>query len=366
MRLRAIRLRCCPHARGSAQHRRMHGTPMVAVPLVICALLLAAAAVSGTPAAQAAEVLLRAGDTVVPIGTIVYGDAIAVGGRLDVAGTVTGNAVAAGGSVHVSGRVGGNVRAIGGRAVLESTAVVGGGVYTTGGSVNIAPGAVVHGGSSTRNPLPFSVQPERPPAPFWIPPLWWPATFLGILAMWKLFAVLFIVASLAAFIGAAWLTAALFPGTTASVVDVLERNPGGAVVAGILVWLLFGPVITLLVLSVAGILLVLVLIAALVVAIQVGISAVAVLVGHRVRPGRLAIEASVGALLLAIAFAIPHLGWLAGAAAATWGTGGVVMAIVEWRRAHGTLPPPPPAPVRGSAAAAPAARPAPAPPPSSA
>jgi len=314
---------------------------VVAVALVACALLLAAAAALETPAATAAELLLRAGDTVVPIGTIVYGDAIAVGGRLDVAGTVTGNAVAAGGSVHVSGHVGGNVRAIGGSAVLESTAVVGGGVYTTGGSVNIAPGAVVHRGSAAPNPLPFSVQPERPaaPSPFWSP--WWPATFLGMLSMWKLFAVLFVVASLAAFIGAAWLTAALFPGMTASVADVLERNPGGAVIAGILVWLLLGPVITLLVLSIAGILLVLVLIAALVVAIQVGISAVAVLVGHRVRPGRLAIEALVGALLLAIAFAIPHLGWLAGAAAATWGTGGVVMAIVERRRAHGTLPPPP-------------------------
>jgi hypothetical protein len=345
----------------------MRGMPVVAVPLVVCALLLAAAAVLETPAAQAADLLLRAGDTVVPIGTIVDGDAIAVGGRLDVGGTVTGNAIAAGGSVHVSGHVGGNVRAIGGTAVLDSTAVVGGGVYATGGGVSIAPGAIVHRGSAAPNPLPFPVQPPAAPSPFWSPPLWGPATFLGIIAFWKLFAVLFIVASLAAFIGAAWLIAALFPGVTASVADVLERNPGGAGIAGILVWLLFGPVITLLVLSIAGIVFAFVLIAALLLAIQVGISAVAVLVGHRVRPGHLAIEALVGALLLAIAFAIPHLGWLAGATAATWGTGGVVMAIVERRRAQGTLPPPPAAPPTppGPAAAPPTPRPVPAPPPPS-
>jgi hypothetical protein len=299
-------------------------------------------------AAQAAEVLLRAGDTEVPVGTMVDGDAIAVGGRLDIAGTVTGNAVAAGGSVHVSGHVGGNVRAMGGDVVLEATAVVGGTVNATGGAVHIAPGAVVHQGGVRPVPpaLPFPVQPEPPanPSPFFVPPWIPPTAFFGILAMWKVLAGLILLLALAAFIGAAWLTAALFPGLTASVADVLERNPGGAGIAGILVWLLLGPVIVLLVLTIAGIPLVLVLLAALLVAIQVGISAVAVLVGHRIRPGRIAIEALIGALLMAMAFAVPHLGWLASAAAMTWGTGGVVMAVVERRRTPGTIPPPPAAP----------------------
>jgi hypothetical protein len=301
-------------------------------------VVLAAAVLWAPDAAQAAEVLLRVGDTSVPVGTIVYGDAIAVGGRLDIAGTVTGNAVAAGGTVRISGHVGGNVRAIGGDAVLDSTAVVGGSVHATGGHVTIAPGAAVEQGGPTPGTLPFPIQP-RPGMPFWMP-----AVIFGILATLKLFAGLLLLLSFAAFIGTAWLTAALFPGPTAFVAAVLERNPGGAGIAGILVWLLLGPVIVLLVVSIIGIPVALLLIAALLVAIQLGISAVAVLLGNRVRPGRIAIEALAGAVLLAIAFAIPHLGWLAAAACATWGTGGVVMAIVERRRRRGTTPPPPAAP----------------------
>jgi hypothetical protein len=325
-----------------ARRRHRGAAPFVVLPLVVGALMLAAAAVSVPAAAQAAELLLRAGDTSVPAGTIVYGDAIAVGGRLDVAGTVTGNAIAAGGSVHVSGHVGGNVRAIGGDAVLDSTAVVGGAVRAAGGRVSIAPGAVVHQGGAAPSPPPFPVQPEPRPIPSPFPPVWIPPLVLGIIATWKLLAGLLLLLSFAAFVGTAWLTAVLFPGLTASVAGVLERNPGGAGIAGILVWLLFGPIIVLLVLSIAGILLVLLLIAALLVAIQLGISAVAVLVGHRVRPGHIAVEALTGAVLLAIAFAVPHLGWLAGAVATTWGTGGVVMAIVERRRNQGTIPPPAP------------------------
>jgi len=312
----------------------------------VLATAVAAAGASAAHAAEAAELLLRVGNASVPPGTIIYGDAVVIGGTLDVGGTVTGGATAAGGSVDVRGHVGGDVRAIGGNVILESTAVVDGTVQSTGGSVRIAPGAVIRRAPSGPQippvpipPIPFppSLPSPSPGAPYWMPP-----AFFGILAMWKLLAGLLLLFALFTFIGTAWLTAALFPGATAAVARTLERSPGAAGVAGVLAWFLVGPIAVLLILSVAGILLVLLLVAALLIAVQLGISAVAVLVGHRVHPGRIAVEALIGALLLAIAFAVPHLGWLAGFAATTWGTGGVVVAIMEYRRGRDPLPPAPP------------------------
>ncbi|MHB8732256.1 MAG: bactofilin family protein [bacterium] len=333
-----------------------------------CVLGIAlAAGAAGPPAAQAAEVLLRVGDAAVPPGTIVDGDAVVIGGTLDVGGTVTGNATAVGGSVHVSGQVGGDVRAAGGNVILDSTAVVGGTVQSSGGSVRIARGAIIRKAPPGRPvppvptvpPMPFPPSPGPSPSvlPWLFPwlPSWVPHTFFGILAVWKLVGGVVLLLTLLTFAGTAWITAAMFPGATAVVAGALERSPAASGVAGVLVWLLIGPVAVLLVLSVAGILLVLLFFSALLIAIQLGISAVAVLVGRRVRPGRIAIEAAVGALLLAITFAVPHLGWLAIFAAATWGTGGVVVSIVERHRHHGPVPPSPSTP------AAPPAIPAPPP-----
>ena len=329
--------------------------------MALCVLGAAAGGVFGVSAAQANELLLRVGDSVVSRGTIIYGDAVAIGGTLDIAGTVTGNAIGAGGSVHVSGHVGGDVRAAGGNVILDSTAVVDGTVQSAGGSVRVAPGAVIRKvppGSSAPplwfpTPTPTVPVPSPAPWPFPGPPVWMPPAVLTIIAMWKLLAGVLILVTLFSFIGMTWLTAAMFPGVTAAIARALERNPGAAGIAGVLVWLLIGPIAVALALSVAGILLVVLLIAALLIAIQLGISAVAVLVGHRVRPGRLAFEALVGSVFLAIAFAVPHLGWLAGFAAAAWGTGGVVVAIAERHRGPGPVPPtpsspsasPPPSPV---------------------
>jgi hypothetical protein len=327
---------------------------------VVLALLLAAGPLAlGPHDARAAEMLLRVGDTTIPIGTIVYGDAITAGGTLTIDGTVTGNAMAAGGSVHVAGHVGGNVRAVGGDVVLEATAVVGGTVQAQGGSVRIAPGAVVRQGTQgapspaippaqpTPIPqIPFSPsQPFPMPSPHPGPPIWLlPPTLWGIVGAWKLLAGLAALIVLLAFAATTWVTAALLPGVTAAVADVLERSPGPSVLAGVVIWLLLGPVIVVLFLTVAGVLLVLLLVSALLIAIQLGISAVAVLIGRRVRPGRVPVEALVGAVLLAIAFAVPHFGWLIGAAATTWGMGAVAVAIMERRQTRGTVPPPPPAP----------------------
>jgi len=323
--------------------------------VTVTLLAVSAAALFAARDARAAELLLRVGDATVPAGTIVYGDAIAAGGTLTVDGTVTGNAMAAGGSVHVAGHVGGSVRAVGGDVVLDSTAVVGGTVQSSGGSVHIAPGAVVGQGQAAPGPIappnqPVPVPPVQPPLPMPFPsphpgpPVWLlPPTFWGILALWKVLAGLFLAIVLVAFVATTWLTAALLPGITTTVAGVLERNPASTVLAGVVIWLALGPVIVLLFLTVAGVPLVLLLLSALLIAIQLGIAAVAVLVGRRIRPGGVGMEALVGAVLLAIAFAVPHLGWLAGFAATTWGTGAVAVAIMEQRRTHGPVPPPPPA-----------------------
>jgi hypothetical protein len=323
------------------------------------AVLLAAAALFAVPPASAAELLLRIGDGSVPAGTIVNGDAIVIGGTLSVDGTVTGNATAVGGSVRVGGHVGGNVSATGGNVILDSTAVVDGTVRSEGGSVRVAPGAVIRRApAQSAPPSPFPrITPLPSPFPAPVPgvPFWMP--FYGVLAVWKLVAGVLVALALLTFVGAAWLTAVLFPGATAAVADTLDRNPGAAGLAGAAAWLLVGPVAVLLVLSVAGILLVLLLIAALLMAVQLGVSAVALLIGRRVRPGGVGLEALLGAVLLAIALAVPHVGWVAAFAAVTWGTGGVIVTIAE-RRGGGR--PVPPASSTPTSPAPPASPPSPA------
>jgi hypothetical protein len=73
-------------------------------------------------------------------------EAVAMGGRLEVLGTVEQDAVAVGGDVLISGEVMGDVVAIGGDVQVEATAHIHGDVTSMGGDVDIEPGAKVDGG----------------------------------------------------------------------------------------------------------------------------------------------------------------------------------------------------------------------------
>ncbi len=314
--------------------------------------------------AGAAEVLLRIGDLEIPAGTVVHGDAITVGGRLDVEGIVEGDAVATGGSVEVGGRVNGSVRAVGGNVHLRSTAVVGGTTTAWGGRVRVEPGASVGGAPQPPGPgLPPAPPPPTPfpvppgpsvplpvpvPQPGPVPPSWWwwlPGVFGAIAALHVLYWLVVLLA-LASFVSMAWLTAVFFPGTVAALAADLERAPAAALVAGLVGWVLLWPVIVILAMTVVGLVLVVLIPAVILIMLQFGTTAAALLVGQRIRRSGIGREVLVGSVVLAIGFAVPHLGWLLAFAVATWGWGAVLLALVERVRVRRL--PPPPAPAQGA------------------
>lgn len=295
--------------------------------------------------AGAAEVLLRVGNLDVPAGTVAHGDAIAVGGKLDIEGTVEGDAVAIGGSVEVGGRVTGSVRAVEGDVTLGPTAVVGGTATAMAGRVRIAPGASVGGVPPAPSiPIPLPVPQPVPIAPPW----WGLPALLGVIAALHFLYWLVILLGLAGFVGMNWLTAALFPRALVALAGDLERMPAAALVAGVIGWVLLWPVIVILALTVVGLVLVVLIPALLLIAIQFGVTAVALLAGRRLHQSGLGREVLVGSVVLAIVFAIPHLGWLLMLAAATWGWGAVLLVLVERVRARRFPPAPPQAPAQGA------------------
>lgn len=328
-------------------------TRVIHLVLALCAVALFACA---TPAG-ATEVLLRAGDLQVPAGTVVRGDAIAVGGTAYVDGTVEGDAVAIGGSVEVNGRVEGSVSAVGGNVVLHSSAVVDGRASAIGGTVHREPGASVGGTGPRPTPLP-PLPPLPSPGPRWfpVPPPWaqpgpnplpgpsyeWPWVWVGsILALKSLLLMLYLVA-LASFVASAWLVAMLFPGLTARLAATIEREPLETLGIGLLGWPISVMLAFLLVISVVGLTLALLVPLAVLLALQFGTTAVALLVGQRLRRSGVVPDAVVGAVILAVAFSIPHLGWLLALVVSTWGFGAVLLAVLEGRRSRHVPPAAPP------------------------
>ena len=304
---------------------------------VAAVLALGAVLASGSIApASAKEVLLRIGDVRVPSGTIVHGDAIAVGGSAYVDGTVEGEAIALGGSVDVRGHVTGSVRANGGNVVLRSTAVVDGDASALGGRVTQEPGASVGGRPSAPPPStvpPFPVpnapgpRPSQPAPPWLVPGIVTAIVWMLHSLFWTAHLLL-----LALFIGAAWSLAMLFPHAVARVGGVLEHDALVALLAGVVAWPVAMVVTVVLAISVVGVPLALSMPAVVIVAVQFGLTAIALVIGKRVHPSETARETVVGALLVAIAFSVPGVGYVLGLAAVTWGLGAVLLALTEtWR-----------------------------------
>lgn len=82
---------------------------------------------------------------VVPEGTTVTGDAVAIFGKIDMRGNVRGDVVTVFGKVDVYGEAGGDVVAVFGNVNLKSTAVVNGDIAGVFGNVDRENGAIVRG-----------------------------------------------------------------------------------------------------------------------------------------------------------------------------------------------------------------------------
>ncbi len=151
---------------------------------------LALGSVSAPPVCSSQSASSLGSDLVVPPGVWVCGDALAVGGALDVQGHVQGTAQAIGGDVTISGEVDGDVTAVGGDIIVQPGALTRGKLDSVGGRVIIQPGASAltpqvspeqtwYGGHST--PTAFrTLAPQA--SSFWLGLLFWVSAAIGLSA----------------------------------------------------------------------------------------------------------------------------------------------------------------------------------------
>lgn len=224
------------------------------------------------------------------------------------------SAVSIGGSVRVYGKVAEDVVAVGGSVVLEDWALVGGDAVAVGGSVNKAPRAIVKG----------DVVEVAVPG---IAPMVEVVTQGGIFKGWAVFSLV----SFLAFLVLVMVLVALFKAqiekTSAAVGKYLVKS----FLFGLLIILIFVPVIILLVISIAGIVLVPVWMVIAAAAGLFGYVASGHYIGEKVlKAFKLNVKTAMvktltGVILLALVGLVPVAGFVVKAVITTMGLGAVVL-----------------------------------------
>lgn len=290
----------------------------IATTLVVVLLALVAAA---APAAFAAEPFANTDSMIVAVNRSVdvpagdrLGTLIVAGGDARISGDVA-RIVVARGSATLSGATAGSLLVVNGTADLQSGTTVTGDVRTLSGSVTQEPGSIVQGGISRLD-----------------------ADAAGVsLLLLPLFILLFLGLGLAALV-AAVIVAAFGSRQVRSVESLIAREPGQALVAGIVGSIVLPLVSILLVLTVVGapvgiaslVLVVpaLAFLSWIVAAIWVGDWLVARRRGSA-EPGRPYVAAIVGVIALALAGLLPFVSTVA----TLFGFGGLLLAA--WRTLRG-------------------------------
>ena len=250
---------------------------------------------------------------------------VVVGGDAVVDGQVKGDVVVVGGSSKVEGEVTGSLVTVLGGASLGPSSVVSGDMVVVGDGVRMAEGAVVAGEKTTVGlgvPVPplksmFNWAARGPMVGRWLPlGVSWP--WLAALALLFVYLVL----------------AVLFPRPGAICVDILNQRPVGAFVAGVLLFLLMGPLLLLLTISVVGILVIPFLlcgVAAVVLFGKVaGLRYLGEQVGRQAGGGFLVqplVAVVLGGFLVLVCYTVPGLGMLVWGLLTPLGAGAVVLAI---------------------------------------
>ncbi|MGE5589795.1 MAG: hypothetical protein ACM3ZA_04125 [Bacillota bacterium] len=302
------------------------------------ALMLAAVLtfiLSGTALASADSVR---GDKVTIMGNseilpdeVVNGDAVTIMGNMDVNGTVTGEAFNLMGNMTINGQVAGDVTVVMGNLTLGPNARVGGQVNVALGQLTRAPGA--QSGSVNVDNQRWSYGVDIGNGMYGLAGLSRLAGLTGIPALlaWPFLrpATLFV----------GWLTGlalvllmvVLFPGAMKGVGAAAEKEPGKALLMGLLTALVAVPIGILLIITLIG---PVVWIVFLVAAGFFGNAAVSVVLGRRVREavrspepgdaGSMAWDAVIGTGVLALVGLIPFLGWLFKALVGLAGLGAVL------------------------------------------
>ena len=323
-----------------------------------------------TPARGAGSEHVEIGkDVVIKAGEVVR-ELVVIGGNATVDGTVEGNLVVISGSATVNGRVKRDLVTILGSLTLGPEAQIGHDAVVVGGPLTADPQATIGGQqtvvgvgqflpdfSGLQKWLNKGVFLARP-----LPP--------GVRWVW-ISAALFLLLYMA--------LAVLFPRPVRACVNTLEEQPVASFFMGILLLVLLGPLLFLLVVSVAGLLAIPFLIFALIFAALLGKVAVYAYAGQQIgRQVRLS-EASlpvlliIGAVLFYVIYMVPVLGFAVWSIVTLIGIGAVLLAgFGSFRReprpayaeAHySAVPPAMPGPAIGSEGVGSAAPMQPAPPP---
>jgi uncharacterized RDD family membrane protein YckC len=164
----------------------------------------------------------------------------------------------------------------------------------------------------------------------------------------------------AIFIALYLLIALLFAGPVGASVNVLQTRPGTSLLTGLLAFLLIGPLLVLLLITVVGSILIPFLLCGGIAAYFFGKVVVYAYAGRQIVGGRVAllIPVLIGAILFTLMYAVPVLGFLVWGVAAPLGLGAVLLAFFGRLRKEDPKPPvptplvpPPSAPEPGAAAA---------------
>lgn len=243
---------------------------------------------------KSAEIVRFNEKIVVAKGQTIEGDVVAIGGPVDVHGTVKGNAVAIGGSVTLlpGGKVEGDAIAIGGKVAKKGGSL-------TGSETSIGPNFTWHDQRKEENDWPWKILRS-----------------IGMIALLTLLA-------------------AIFPKPMERMTYAAERAPLASLLWGIAAMLAFIPLMVLLVISLIGILLIPVEVLLYLAAALFGTAGISTLVGGRLLQGKgnVILFTLLGAFVLQLVGLVPFLGWLVNLIVFLFGLGAVVISRFGTREA---------------------------------
>lgn len=270
------------------------------------------------------------------------GDMVVIGGSADIAGKVQGDGVIVMGNATIDGEINGDMVNIMGTTVLGPKAVINGEMIAVGGHVVRSEGATIRGST-----VELSFLPDMTSEQF----RWLGSWFRSGLLMgrplphnqswaWITAGVLLIIALLISFI---------FRRAIDSTVAVLDQRPAAALLTGMLVFVLTGPLTFILMVVVIGIPVIPFLMMGLLVAGIFGIISVYRFSGQQFGlNSQPALALLVGGALFTVLYAVPIVGFLTWFLAGTLGTGAVCLALVKGLRrepAEKKSGPPPMSPI---------------------
>lgn len=260
-------------------------------------------------------------------------EVVVMSGDATINGVVRHNVVVVGGDAKIDGTVKGDLVVVLGSATLGPKAEVKGETVVVGGVLKADPGAKTHG-TRTEVSLESALPTLRGLAD------WMKGGLLLARPLPPQVAWVWIVAGIFFLINL--LMATLFPHPAQVCLDTLEKQPVGSFFTGVLVFVLFGPLVVLLAISVVGILIIPFLFCALIAAALFGKLVVYRYTGHQLggQFGLAAIQLPLVALVVGtgifyLLYMVPILGFVVWGVATLLGMGAVLLAAAGSFRREG-------------------------------